>query len=49
MAAPILQAPGIFAVFLQEDLHAHKIPRFRGGGFGGGGSANLALWAQEFF
>ena len=32
MGAPILWAPGIFAFFLQENLHVHKIPRFRGGG-----------------
>ena len=38
---PILWAPGVFAFFLQENLHVHKIPRFRGAGyfglfFGGG-------------
>ena len=42
MAAPILWAPGKIAFFLQENLRAHKIPRFRGGGIfwiflGGGG------------
>ena len=31
MAAPILWVPGQIAFFLQEHLHAHKIPRFRGG------------------
>ena len=31
MGAPILWAAGIFAFFLQENLHVHKIPRFRGG------------------
>ena len=39
-AAPILWAPRISAFFLQGNLHVHKIPRFRGGGylgFGGGG------------
>ena len=40
MAAPIVWAPGILAFVLQENRHAHKIPRFRGGGvfwlFGGG-------------
>ena len=39
MAAPILWAPRISAFFLQENLHVHKIPRFRGGVFwvwGGG-------------
>ena len=30
MAAPILWAPGIFWLFLQENLHAYKIPRFEG-------------------
>ena len=34
MAAPILWAPGIFSFFLLGNLHAHKIPRFRGGGWG---------------
>ena len=32
MAAPILWAPGKIAFFLQQNLHVHKIPRFRGGG-----------------
>ena len=38
MAAPILWAPRISGFFLQENLHVHKIPRFRGGycGFGRG-------------
>ena len=52
MAAPILWAPGIFAFFLQENLHAHKIPRFReGGAFGvlGGEVPILFLWALGFF
>ena len=55
MGAPILWAPGIFAFSLQETLHVHKIPRFRGGGyfgrFGGGGEGVpiLFLWAQGFF
>ena len=34
MAAPILWAPRISAFFLQENLHVHKIPRFRGRGGG---------------
>ena len=36
-----LWAPGKIAFFLQENLHAHEIPRRRGGGFGvlGGGVA----------
>ena len=47
MAAPILWAPGIFWFFLLENPHAHKIPRFRGGGGcwgfleGGGGTLRL--------
>ena len=52
MAAPILWAPGKIAFFLQEDLHVHKIPRFRGGGgyFGLGGEVPISfLWAQGFF
>ena len=31
MAAPILWASRISVFFLQENLHVHKIPRFRGG------------------
>ena len=31
MAAPISWVPGTFGL-LQENLHAHKIPPFRGGG-----------------
>ena len=38
MGAPILWAPGIFAFFLQENLHVHKIPRF--GWFWGLGTPN---------
>ena len=39
MAAPILWAPGKNEFFLQDNLLAHKIPRFREGYFGffGGG------------
>ena len=49
MAAPILWVPWIFELFLLENLHAHKIPRFRWGywvfffGGGGGGSANVTF------
>ena len=50
MAAPILWAPRIFSVvFLQENLHVHKIPRFRGGAFwvwGGWEVPILLLWAR---
>ena len=35
MAAPILWAPGQIAFLLQENLHAHKSPHFKGGGGGG--------------
>ena len=35
MAAPSLWAPGIFWLFLLQNPHAHKIPRFREGGVGG--------------
>ena len=52
MAAPILWAPGIFWFFLLENPHAHKIPRFRGGGswlFGrSGGSANFIFMGVGF-
>ena len=34
MAAPILWAPVTFWFFLQENLQAHKIPRFFVGGGG---------------
>ena len=48
MAAPILWAPGVLGLFLQESLHPHKIVVLGGGGiffglgyfgffFGGGG------------
>ena len=51
MAAPILWAPRISACFLHENLHVHKIPRFRGGGILGlgGGALILFLWARGFF
>ena len=51
MAAPILWTPGKNAFFLQENLHVHKIPRFRGvfWVFLGGGVPILFLWALGFF
>ena len=55
MAAPILWAPGIFAFFLLENPHAHKIPLFRGGGGswvfleGGGGSVNFIFMGVGIF
>ena len=40
-----------FAFFLQENLHAHKIPRLGGGilGFGEGGSADFVLMGAGIF
>ena len=52
MGAPILWAPGIFAFFLQENLHVHKIPRFRGGGelfFLGGGECGFYFGGRGDF
>ena len=51
MAAPILWTPGKNALFLQENLYVHKIPRLGGGDFGfwGGGVPILFLWARGFF
>ena len=50
MAAPISWALGIFWLFLLENPHAHKIPRFRGrGGFEGGGSANFIFMGAWIF
>ena len=52
MAAPILWAPRISVVFLQENLHVHKIPRFLGGGvfwLGGGGSADFIFMVAGIF
>ena len=56
MGAPILWAHGIFAFFLQENLHVHKIPRFTGGGgghfgvfLGGGGECRFYFyWRGDF-
>ena len=53
MAAPILWAPRISAFFLQENLHVHKIPRFRGGGgvlgLGGGGKCRFYFHGRGDF
>ena len=51
MAAPILWAPGIFGLFLQENPSAHKIPLWGGGGFflRGGGSANYIFMGVGIF
>ena len=50
MAPPILWAHGIFCLFLQ-DLHARKIPRFRGGDlfFLGGGEVQFFSNARGCF
>ena len=53
MAAPILLAPGIFAFFLQEAIHAHKILIFLGGGgilvFLGGGGGQFHFSGRKDF
>ena len=54
MGAPILWAPGKIAFFLQENRHAHKIPRFKGGGgllgfFLGGGKCRFYFYGREDF
>ena len=53
MAAPILWAPGILGLFLQENPHAHKIPPVRGssGSFleAGGGSASFIFMGAGIF
>ena len=51
-AVPILRAPGKIVFFLQENLHAHKIPCFRGFIFfwgGGGGGVFFFLNGREDF
>ena len=53
MAAPILWASEISWFFLLENPHAHRIPRFNGGGAGfrggGGGSANFIFVGMGIF
>ena len=51
MAAPILWAPRISVFFLQENLYAHKIPRFGGRGILGlgGGGADLIFTGAGIF
>ena len=49
MVARILCAPGIVWLFLQENLHAHKIPCFRWGFGGLGGSANSIFMGAGIF
>ena len=54
MAAPMLWAPGKISFFLQENLHAHKIPRFGGGGYlgfwgGGWGKCRFYFHGREDF
>ena len=48
MGAPILVMPGKNAFFLQEKTHVHKIPRFRGGDFGGGSADFIFMGARIF-
>ena len=55
MAAPILWVSGIFWFFLQENLHAHNLFRFRGGGIlgflgrGGGGEVSIIFMVADIF
>ena len=52
MGASILWTPGIFAFFLQKNLHVHKIPRFGGGYlvfFLGGVSADFIFMGAGIF
>ena len=55
IAAPILWASGKIAFFLHGNPHAHKIPRFRGGGGigiffgGGGGKCRFYFYGREDF
>ena len=50
MAAPILWAPGIIAFSLQENLHAHTIPDFRGiCFFGGAGKCRFCFYGRGIF
>ena len=50
MGAPILWAAGIYACFLQENLHVHKIPRLGEGPLGpGGGSADFVFMGAGIF
>ena len=51
---PILWAPGKIAFFLLENLHAHKIPRFFGGGgifgvLGGRGGGRFYFYGRKDF
>ena len=53
MAAPILWATRISVFFLQENLHVHKIRRFRGGGIlglgGGRGKCRFYFYGRGEF
>ena len=49
MAAPILWAPGIFWLFCWKTRHAHKIPRFRGGGGVGSRVFWKGRWKCQFY
>ena len=48
MAAPILWTPGKMRSFCRK-THVHKIPRFRGGFWGGGGSGRFYFYGREDF
>ena len=48
MAAPILWTPGKMRSFCRKN-HVRKIPPFKGGGFGGGGSADFIFMGARIF
>ena len=48
MAAPILWTPEKMRSFCRK-THVHKIPRFRGGIWGGGGSADFIFMGARIF
>ena len=48
MAAPILWTPGKMRSFCRK-THVHKILRFRGGFWGGGGSADFIFMGARIF
>ena len=50
MAAPIFMGTWILVwLFLHENLHAHKLPGFRGGILGWGGKANFIFMGEGIF
>ena len=48
MAAPIVWTPGKMRSCCRK-THVHKIPRFRGGFWGGGGSADFIFMGARIF